>query len=92
MTFPDSAELVLAVTLVLAGAVVLRHVNRVRRDLSRSDAQVLRRSSLLNPDRVERINASRRTPGGALFDTLRAVALGVILVLAGVIIAVSALR
>lgn len=77
--------LVVGIASVGIGLALLVRGNAARRGLAAWESQAERSSSLLNLDRVERINASRDTPGGRLVDRARVAFFGVWFILAGAI-------
>jgi hypothetical protein len=91
MSAGDLLLLLLGAALVTAGLYVIARRSRLRRGLARVEGDALARSSLLNEDRVDRVNASRATQGGQWIDRARLAFFGIWLITVGAVAILSAL-
>lgn len=91
LTVGTFALVAIGTTLIAAGLVLIGSGARSRKGLASAESDALSRSSLLNQERVDRINRSRETSGGRLIDRVRVAFFGVWLIVLGAIVIANAL-
>jgi hypothetical protein len=91
VTIGEVALLALGASLVAGGLFLIGARSRSRAGFSRYESDAFSRSSVLNRERVDRINASRETAGGQWVDRARIVFFGVWLIALGAVMIANAL-